>query len=408
MTTVVFSEEYTRVTKGMFAVWMAYVHESSKHHDVTILLNREHWAFAEAVATFDGNSRVTVERLPFIMPGTACKRLLSALDHVWLLRAARFALGQTLNLLCAPAIILYLAVRLRQLKPNAVFSHNGGWPAGQLCRWIVGAAALARVPTRVLVVHNYPAGKPNSPVALLQWRWHTFQARLIDVLATDVVAVSDSLRMTLERQVFRRPVVRIYNGIGLSTSSGTAPGDVVPLDWSPAGLVVGFVGALYPLKGPHVLLDAFRYVQVPCELALLGPSDPMYLASLERRAKLCANKVTFLGFHRDVDSFMERIDLLVVPSVAYESFGMVILEAMSHGKPVVCSDFGGMKEIVEDGVTGVVVPARDDAALAAAITTLLTNAGLRREMGHAGKRRLIQHFTSVTMAHQYDNLVAGE
>jgi len=232
-------------------------------------------------------------------------------------------------------------------------------------------------------------------------------AEAVRASGTSVVTVSDSVRISLESKVFKSPVVRIYNGIPLSPLvSGTSArhGD---FGWHPEGSVVGFVGALYPLKGPHVLLDAFRLVDVPCELALLGPADPEYLNDLRDRARLCANKVSFLGFQDDVDSFMERIDLLVVPSIAFESFGMVILEAMKHRKSVICSDFGGMKEVVENGVTGLVVPAGDVSALSRAMITLLADAEARRQMGEAGYRRLSELFTAEKMVAQYDRLVFG-
>ena len=106
-----------------------------------------------------------------------------------------------------------------------------------------------------------------------------------------------------------------------------------------------------------------------------------------------------------VDAFMQKIDILVVPSIAYESFGMVILEAMKHKKAVICSDFGGMKEVVETGVTGLVVPAGDDLALANAISILLSDGDLRYRMGSAGYERFNELFTSEKMAFQYEELI---
>ena len=103
---------------------------------------------------------------------------------------------------------------------------------------------------------------------------------------------------------------------------------------------------------------------------------------------------------------MNKIDVLVVPSIAFESFGMVILEAMKCKTPVICSDFGGMKEVVEDGVSGLVVTAGDDLSLANAITRMLSDAELRLKMGEAGYRRLNEFFTSEKMAAQYDDLLS--
>ncbi len=153
------------------------------------------------------------------------------------------------------------------------------------------------------------------------------------------------------------------------------------------------------------MLDAFRFVETPCELALLGPADATYLGELQARARRCKNKVTFLGFHDDVDSFMAQIDFLVVPSMAFESFGLVILEAMRHRKAVICTDFGGMKEIVEHGKTGLIVPAGDIRALAGSITDLLADMEATRRMGEEGYRRLEAQFTAERMVSQYDALV---
>ncbi len=402
---LVFSEEYARVTKGLFAVWTTHASATSRKLHTDIVVNRGHWGLEEVKAAFRGNPRVAVHCLPFSMPSALVVRALSAFDRLWVLRASRFALGELLNLFFCPLVIFYFYRFLRKIQPRAVFSHAGGWPAGPLCRWIIYAAALAGVPARILIIHNFPKEVGGSVWGLLARPLRLLRAWSIQELATSIVTVSDSVKASLESKVFKRPVVRIHNGIQLSAHQPALVSGSGHPDWRPAGLTVGFVGALYRLKGPHVLLDAFRLVDAPCELALLGPADPEYLKSLQQRAGLCVNRVSFLGFHDNVDWFMARIDLLVVPSVAFESFGMVILEAMKHKKPVICTDFGGMKEVVEDGVTGLVVPAGDAVALSNAITGLIGDSEVRRQMGDAGYRRLNELFTSEKMAEQYDSLM---
>jgi glycosyltransferase involved in cell wall biosynthesis len=402
---LIFSEEYIKITKGMFVVWVNHVLEVSKRNHVDILLNHEHWAFGEVKEAFQDNKQVTVHNLPFNMPSTLLKRVLTSGNSVCLFRAVIFVLGRILNFALSPLIIFYLIVRLRQIQPSAVFSHNGGWPAGQLCRWIIYAAVLARVTRRIIIIHSHPAKSTSFFWGVLFLPLRFMQARLMDKCATSIVTVSDSVKVALESNVFKSPISRIYNGIQMTQTMHGSQVCCPTLDWHPSALCVGFVGALYFHKGPHVLLDAFRLVTVPCELALLGPPDPHYLQILKQKAQLCANKVSFLGFHQNVDSFMQKIDLLVVPSVAFESFGMVILEAMKQKKSVICSDFGGMKEVVEHGVTGLVVAAGDELALAKAITKLLVDADLRLRMGDAGYWRLNELFTSEKMTAQYYELL---
>lgn len=400
MKMVVFSEEYDKVTKGLFNVWLNHAREASKKHNVDVLLNHEHWAFAEAKAALE--TRAMVQRLPFDMPSTLLNRVARMDGYARLLRAVRSSFGRMLNLALSPLIIISLYTRLRRIQPEAVFSHSGGWPAGQLCRWIIVAAALARIPGRILIIHSHPLKSTRPYLAPLRF----LQARLMDICATSIVAVSDSVKITLESAVFTSPIVRIHNGIQTAPPSHAPHSDSPPLDWHPSGLAVGFVGALNASKGPHVLLDAFSRIGTPCELALLGPAeDPGYLKSLEQWARLCAQKVSFLGFQQDVDAFMQKIDLLVVPAIAAESFGLVVLEAMKHKRPVICSDFGGMKEVVQDGVTGLVVPAGSASALADAMSRLLADADMRTRMGIAGYRRLNEFFTSEKMTLHYDELL---
>lgn len=405
MKILVFSEEYVKITKGMFVVWVNHAREASKRYYVDILLNNEHWGLDQVKEIFHANDQVAVHSLPFIMPSALLKRVFVLCDGMRPFRAVRFFLGQSLNLTLSPLIIFYLAVRLRQIRPGAVFSHNGGWPAGQLCRWIILAAVLARVPRRIIIIHSHPEKANGLFLKTLFALSRFLQSWLMARCATSIVTVSDSVKATLESKVFKRSVIRIHNGVNLASSVHGTQSCLPQVDWYPTGMVIGFVGALYPHKATHILLDAFQLVEIPCELILLGPADPKYLQTLKKKAQRCSNKTSFLGFHEHVDFFMQRIDILVVPSIAFESFGMVILEAMKYKKPVICSDFGGMKEIVENGITGLVVPAGDVLSLAKAITKLLADADMRRQMGDAGYRRLNTLFTSEKMADQYNELL---
>jgi glycosyltransferase involved in cell wall biosynthesis len=177
------------------------------------------------------------------------------------------------------------------------------------------------------------------------------------------------------------------------------------LDWKPKKIAIGYLGALSFNKGCHILMKAFKKINLHCELAFMGPAEKNCLIYLQKKAKLCKNKVSFLEFHNDVDSFLSMIDVLVVPSIAYESFGMVILEAMKHSKPVICSDFGGMKEIVANKVTGLVVPSGNSTSLALGLKKLLENKKLRIRMGKLGYQRLNTLFRAERMAREYDKII---
>ena len=128
-----------------------------------------------------------------------------------------------------------MVLRFKKISLDALFIHNGGWPAGRLCRWMTFIALLARVPSRNFIVHNFPWKKYSVLKSIfLSWSW--VWAWVVDKCATSIVTVSDSVKAELEK-VFRQPVLRIHNGIDLSSEDCS---DSSPLPWCPSGSVVGF------------------------------------------------------------------------------------------------------------------------------------------------------------------------
>lgn len=170
-----------------------------------------------------------------------------------------------------------------------------------------------------------------------------------------------------------------------------------PADRAPG--IVLFVGRLDRYKGVPLLLDAARRVVRSMPRACFvfaGGSHPTLqdrdLAELVRRHAL-QRHVRFLGHvsREEIRSRYTRAAVCVLPSY-YETFGLAALEAMSLGVPVVATAAGALPEVVEHGVTGVLVPPGDAERLAEAIVALLGDPSLRRAMGRAGVRRAAAHF----------------
>ena len=148
------------------------------------------------------------------------------------------------------------------------------------------------------------------------------------------------------------------------------------------------------------LLTAFREVRerVP-EARALVVGEGSQRQSLEAAAQTLgiADAVQFTGFREDARTAIAAADVFVLPSPA-EPFGLVLLEAMALGKPVVAMDAGGPREIVVIGETGLLVPPSDPAALAEALCRLLSSPEERQRMGAAGRRRYEECFTTTQMA----------
>lgn len=164
------------------------------------------------------------------------------------------------------------------------------------------------------------------------------------------------------------------------------------------GGYVGFVGRLSAEKGVETLIDAARRLpDVPFRFA--GNPGPW-----ADRTDLPGN-VTLLG-NLDgaaLSAFYREAALIAVPSLWYEGFPGVIIEAMVQARPVIVSDIGGLPEIIAPGETGLTTPPGDEAALAAAIQTLWADPARRKAMGAAGYARVSQTYTR---DQYYDRLMA--
>jgi glycosyltransferase involved in cell wall biosynthesis len=156
------------------------------------------------------------------------------------------------------------------------------------------------------------------------------------------------------------------------------------------GPVIGFVGRLAPEKGVSCLVEAMGKVvksHPEARLAIVGDGEERpHLEALSESLGISA-RVFFLGSQDNLPSCIAAMDIVVLPSLS-EGFGLAAVEAMSAGRPVVASAVGGLVEIIKDGATGFLVPPNDPDALAARLTTILSDPDLAAELGSAGQKRV--------------------
>lgn len=163
--------------------------------------------------------------------------------------------------------------------------------------------------------------------------------------------------------------------------------------------LIGLVGRISPWKGQDVFLRAAaqvsrRFPQV--RFQVIGAALFQEQAYEQRVRQLAADlnvPVEFTGFRRDVGDLIEQLTVLVHASTSGEPFGQVVIEGMAAGKPVVATAGGGVLEIVDHGVTGLLVPMKDPAAMAEAIGRLLADPAAAREMGRRARERVAELFT---------------
>jgi glycosyltransferase involved in cell wall biosynthesis len=162
--------------------------------------------------------------------------------------------------------------------------------------------------------------------------------------------------------------------------------------------VVLFAGRFHPVKGLTLLFKAMRKVlaaHAEARLLVIGGGDSAEETRIEaaRSAAGLGNAVIMIGrvAHEDMPAYYASASILALPSLM-EATNIAALEAMACGLPVVATAVGGMPEVIEDGVSGRLVPPRNPASMAEAIISLLRNDDLRRSMGAAARRRIEQRF----------------
>jgi len=200
----------------------------------------------------------------------------------------------------------------------------------------------------------------------------------------------------------------VHNGIETEPAAVALP----HADAREAPLTIGLVGRINRWKGQLLLLRAFEQLADPgLRLLFVGSAPPgqeHFLQQLEAAiaASPCAAQIRIHPFTRDIDAVWQEIDIAVVPSTEPEPFGLVALEAMRAGKPVVAAAHGGLREIVVDGESGLWVAPGDVGALVAALARLAGDGGLCASMGAAGRARCRAQFSLSAHLRAFETLYA--
>ncbi len=216
-------------------------------------------------------------------------------------------------------------------------------------------------------------------------------------IASGVIANSISTKQSLLKNcLWLNPnkIRVIYNGIEMKRFTGPSKKNLrAELGIPRTNYIYGFVGQLDERKGVKTLLESFAMLsQKYHRTTLLMVGEGKLQSRLEKMAGQCRGQVVFAGFRDDVADVMKIIDALVLPSL-WEGFGIVLIEAMAAGKPVITTNVSNMPEIVQDGREGYLVPPSDSEGLREAMAKLIKHPAQGRKMGENGFETVQERFT---------------
>lgn len=284
-----------------------------------------------------------------------------------------------------PFEVARLAVWLAVKRVEVVNTHssNDGWLAGLAAR--LSGAILIRS-------RHIEVDYPNR-------FWSGFAFR---TLPHHVITTSQRIadRLSTELDIPKERVSCIATGVDLQRFDLSTAGTLrTELGLADDVALVGMISVLRSWKGHATFLEAAAKLLADgkrkIHFAIAGEGTMrVVLPDMIKKAAL-DGKVTLLGHRTDVPNILASLDVLVLPSYAHEGIPQIILQAQAMARPVVATTIGGIPEVVEDNLTGLLVPPRDAAALAEKIGTVLNDPTLAFRLGKAARE-------SIERAHSLD------
>ena len=270
-------------------------------------------------------------------------------------------------------------------------------------------AFLGRVPVKIVTERLGP-GRRNAHFG------YRFYLKMEDILSrfADWVIPNSAAgkEYLIQRGITVNRIKVIYNGLNLErlhTKKDNVEQVRQRLGVPRQGKVIGMMARMFPQKRYDIFLEAASIVHqtVPdTRFALVG-DGPLkgHMEELSRRLGL-AESAVFFGEQTDVSPYLSAFDIAVLTSET-EGCSNFLLEAMALGKPVVATDVGGNRELIDDGKTGLLVPREDPKALATAIFRLLREPATAQAIGQRAKEKINTQFSLEKMVHEYQSLYEG-
>lgn len=290
--------------------------------------------------------------------------------------------------------VLELRALFRELRPDIVHTHTpkAGVYGRLTARW-------ARIPAIVNTVHGlYTVPSDRWAKRLAVYGLERLAAACSDA---ELVQNPEDVEVLARIGVSRKKLTLLGNGIDLARFGAARPDPARAaalrreLGAGPGDVVCGVVGRLVWEKGYREVFAAASLLRdraPSVHIVVIGPRDPDKPdAVTSRDLDAASGRITFLGLRDDIEDLYTAMDLYVLASHR-EGYPRSAMEAAAMGIPVIATDIRGCRQVVDDGVTGRLVPVRDPNALAATIAELAADDALRRRMGEAARGKARRSF----------------
>ncbi len=278
---------------------------------------------------------------------------------------------------------------LKKEKPNVVNGHS---PVPFLADIAAFICYCLQIPF-VLTYHSGKMAKSKTfidiPIKIYEKYFFTF----VKNYAKKIIVTSDYIKKEIFKS-YKKKIYVIPPGIDLKLFH--------PVEMDKKENIILFVGRIEKTsewKGLHILIDSLKVLQnrnINFKLICVGSGDAIDEYRQYSEKNNVTNKISFLGplYGKDLTNIYNKSTLLVLPSLSKaESFGIVLIEAMACKLPVIGSNIGGIPDVIEHEVNGLLVKPNDPEKLASALTKILTQRKIAKELGEKGYRKVLDNYT---------------
>ena len=386
-------EEHEKGPSGVVNVVKNKILNWNKTDYIYLVLNKNHWAKKEFLSIKRKNLKII--NLNFNISHEINVNMRKINNFLFIHKLFRlFLLPYEFYL--NYKVFLYFRKIIKKYSIDVIFSHNGGWPGGILNRLVLLSAAYFKNIKRFIIIHNFPVKKNFFNFIFIE-----LNNLIINKLNVGIITVSKSCKKSLLNELKFNKISVIYNGIDKNDLKKNYKKK------NKKNLNISYFGKIQRRKGLDLLIKASNGIEINnLNINIYGNGEENYKKEL-KTLKSGMYKLKFHNYFPKIHRFIDEADIVVLPSIEFESFGMVLIEAMRQKKPIVCSNHGGMKEIVKNNVNGFLFENKNYQDLQNKLLLLIHSKSKRKIFGKNGYTIFKKNFENNIFLKSYKKICNG-
>ncbi len=284
--------------------------------------------------------------------------------------------------------LFYIYKIYKKYKFSRVFIHSGGWPIIGNCFLNIIISRLLNIKT-FLIIHNYPNQKVNNNILF------KIQKLIILYFNLNYITVSDSCKNILSSYLNKR--ISVIN-------NSTDKIEFSYIKKKNKYFKIIYVGEISKRKGLDTLFNSLKKITIKISVEIIGSGEKTYESYIKRMYKNLKHEVKFTKYSNNPKKTIYQSDLLILPSVSYESFGLVLIEAMSCKTAILASKSGGISNVLKNGYDSLLFKPNNPNDLYSCLIKIISNKNLRKRIAYNGYRKFLHNFQTSHMVSKYKAL----